>query len=588
MSSLPKLTEADIRTWVGETSLARGRPYARNGSILTPRRQGNTLKAQCVGSAATPYRVAVVLDAKAIASAHCSCPVGSGGHCKHVAALLLGWVTDPDTFMVMEELATLLNQHSKEELIALITKMIDRYPDLERLLTLSIVTGNSTAPVDPKVIERQVEQVFKQLNGGYDGYGGYGADNGMVHELTEIKSLGDQYATAQDWHNAVTVYKTVMASVLDNYEMLGDEDGEFDEVANACVAGLGICLAAAADEPLRQMILRALFDVQLWDIQWGGIDMGHEAPDLILTYATPAERTTVATWVHAELAKTKGLTSSWGSGAWGSFLLGLQEEKLDDETFLQICRESGLHLELVERLLDLGRTAEAVAATDTLDVHELLAMTSLFAAHHLVDRFAQVVVAHAKRTEDRRLKIWLKEYAIAQNDPARALQLVEELFWAQPNLAEYQELKQLAQRLQKWPKLQTEIYGRLAADPQQQTLLTHIYLLEGDIDAALRMLQQPAKSPWDYGPQMLKLEIAHAAEATHPQAAIDIYQEQVYAQIAQRNRSSYAIAAEYLVRLRVLYQSIDNLAAWQKLLGEIRTNNSRLRALHDELRSAGL
>jgi len=43
---LPKLTKADIRNWAGESSLVKGSPYFRNGSIINPRRQGEGLKAR--------------------------------------------------------------------------------------------------------------------------------------------------------------------------------------------------------------------------------------------------------------------------------------------------------------------------------------------------------------------------------------------------------------------------------------------------------------------------------------------------------------------------------------------------------------
>mgnify|MGYP001081115776 CR=1 FL=1 len=45
MTTLPKLTEADIHNWAGESSLAKGSPYFRNGSIINLR-QGEWLKAR--------------------------------------------------------------------------------------------------------------------------------------------------------------------------------------------------------------------------------------------------------------------------------------------------------------------------------------------------------------------------------------------------------------------------------------------------------------------------------------------------------------------------------------------------------------
>lgn len=39
------LTEDDISAWTGDVSLSKGRAYCRDGSVINPRRQGDTLKA---------------------------------------------------------------------------------------------------------------------------------------------------------------------------------------------------------------------------------------------------------------------------------------------------------------------------------------------------------------------------------------------------------------------------------------------------------------------------------------------------------------------------------------------------------------
>src|SRR5262245_16272731 len=106
MSALPKITERDIRARVGDTSFERGVPYARDGSIRGPHRQGMTIRSRCEGTSGGPYRVEVTFDAKGIASAGCSCPVGGGGYCKHVAALLLTWKNRPGDFSEVEETDT--------------------------------------------------------------------------------------------------------------------------------------------------------------------------------------------------------------------------------------------------------------------------------------------------------------------------------------------------------------------------------------------------------------------------------------------------------------------------------------------------
>src|SRR5947209_8464108 len=104
MSNLPTPSETEIRDRVGDQSYQRGLGYFHNDAIVSPRRQGSTLKAECWGTAEEPYRVAVTFASAEIDRAECSCPIGHGGFCKHVAALLLTWQSRPEDFVEIEEL----------------------------------------------------------------------------------------------------------------------------------------------------------------------------------------------------------------------------------------------------------------------------------------------------------------------------------------------------------------------------------------------------------------------------------------------------------------------------------------------------
>ena len=157
--NLPKVTAKTIRSRVGERSFTLGQRYARDGSIFNARRQGPTLKARCQGSRDEAYHVQATLGDKGIANAECSCPVGGGGHCKHVAALLLTGLNQPDEFTEVQNLEEALGQRSKSELITLIKQMLRREPDLELLLETPADGGSATA--DPETYRRQATAAFR-------------------------------------------------------------------------------------------------------------------------------------------------------------------------------------------------------------------------------------------------------------------------------------------------------------------------------------------------------------------------------------------------------------------------------------------
>ena len=86
----------------------------------------------------------------------------------------------------------------------------------------------------------------------------------------------------------------------------------------------------------------------------------------------------------------------------------------------------------------------------------------------------------------------------------------------------------------------------------------------------------------------LSIEVAQAAEKTHPQAAISLYQQKVERLIAARGRDNYAQAAEYLKHVKALYQQLQKLETWQQTIQAIRSQKPRLPALLDELKRAEL
>ena len=185
-----------------------------------------------------PYRLRVAFGSEGIEEAHCSCPVGGGGHCKHVGALLLAWLDQPDAFRVAAELDADLEQRSKGELIALIKQMLQLQPDLETLLEAVLPGGDRRGvPVNPEIYRRQVLSAFRR--GGDD----WMAPRGIAADISVTVSAGDGFLALDEYPNASIVYGAVAQEILQHYDMMLDEDGFLGEVVDRCVEGLGSCLA---------------------------------------------------------------------------------------------------------------------------------------------------------------------------------------------------------------------------------------------------------------------------------------------------------------------------------------------------------
>jgi pentatricopeptide repeat protein len=589
MTDLPKLTENDIRSLTDAGSFGRGMEYYRHGYILRPRRQGMMLKAQCLGSQPTPYRVQVTLNDRGIVAATCSCPVGYA--CKHTVALLLTWVHKPDAFTEEETLDATLEKRDKAELIALIKKMLDHVPELEDLLQIQALGEIApTQQLPPEAIIRQVEQAMNS------GRGEWGESYEIARTLGEIVGIGASYAAREDWSNAAVVYGAAAQAILDNYESVYDDEGETLVPVGDCISGLGECLEHIEDEDTREGILRALLDVYTWDVNFGGVGVGDEIPAIFDEQATPDEKQVVADWVRellpAASANRDDFSRNWRRERYGGLLLDLEADTLDDEAFLRVCRETGRIHDLVERLLELNRIEEAMQVAQNGSDYDLLSLADRFVTHSQDDVILHLIRKRAVTSQDHRLKVWLRDYAQAHHRPEEALILTEELFWGRPSLELYQELQKLASPLQQWNALRARTLARLGQETRNN-LLVECYLSENEVELAIQVFKQMEKNKTDtwgtYDSSMpLRIRVAQAAEKDFPWDAIDFYMRSVFSLIDMRGRGSYITAAQYLLRVRELFERVGDPGRFTSILQNLRDANKRLRALKEELDKVGL
>ncbi|MFL5690835.1 MAG: SWIM zinc finger domain-containing protein, partial [Ktedonobacteraceae bacterium] len=331
MSTIPTISEEDILDFFDEGSFQRGKAYFHQHAIFNPRRQNMTLKASCQGSQASAYRVEVTFDAEGIADAICSCPVGMG--CKHTAALLLTWIHQPEDFLEQQDVDTVLQQRDKAELIALIKKMLRREPELEALLYTS---GKQPGPISLTAYSHRIASVFQKYDNSE-----WGITSSIVDELADIQDTADELAQQQDYAGATAIYELLVTSVLAQAGSYDDENGDFSSFIAGCLDVLTTYLEEIPDDKaLREQILHTFFEAYRYDVKAGGIGMAENAADLLLQHATAEERKTIAGWVNAAIAEANAERSSayysnWGQQQFGGFLLKLEPDALDNETFLR-------------------------------------------------------------------------------------------------------------------------------------------------------------------------------------------------------------------------------------------------------------
>ena len=579
--TIPAVNEKIITTWVGPRSFQLGRDYFENEAIFDLRRQGSSLKARCQGSMPQPYHLHVAFGPEDIETADCSCPVGNGGHCKHVGALLLAWLVQPDAFRPAPELDADLERRGKGELIALIKQMLRLQPDLETLLEVPVPGGDRRgAPVNPETYRRQVSSAFRRAGNDWMAY------RRIAEDVDNIVSAGDDFLALDDCAGASAVYRAVACGILEHYEMAYDEDGNLGDLLDRCAEGLGRCLGGEGDDAVdREPILQTLFEIYRFNVDCGGIGFGEAAASLILEHATDEERRAVAGWVRDAVVEGNDWSAKYRRQTHGHFLLELELADLDDDAFLSICRENGLLADLVDRLLTLGRLDEAISEAALASDYELLILADVFRERGCSQSVEPLLVRRIETSQDRRLVEWLKARHKERGELAEALTLAKRLLQPRPHLAGYQELRELSLQLGVWQELRPDLLDEWSA-AGRYGLLTDVHLEEGEIDLALRSVQQ--KRPrFPYESDQLT-RVAQAASQTYPHAAVDLYLQQAESLIEARGRDNYQRACACLTRARDIYWQLGEEPAWSDAIAQLRERHRRLPALREELNSSGL
>ncbi len=642
-AGIAPLPEALIAAQTDSGSFQRGRTYYRGGRIFGRVRRGPTLTAGCYGSSGGPYRVVATLatadpgsgpPVRNPVAVACDCP--RGGFCKHIVALLLSWIDDPASFAERPAIADLLAGRTRDDLVALVEAMLLVAPDLEDLIELPLPSADTLPPepVNEAAIRRRVEEALgpSDKRGGGFGYGEYGYDwYGPSHDeakLTRLVALGNAYAEAARWCDALAVFAPLVEAIATDTESSSDYgEGEGIETAlaaaeEALVAALDAQAGLAAGERLaagdRARLIGVLFD--LWQAGVGD-DNADSGAAAIARNATAEERKEIGQRLRALIKPAKDEYSSelWVNRAAIGFLgLLAGDAGLSREELLAEYRNAELWEEAAATLVDLDRVDEAIAlaarrlphaAALTRFADRLMAAGDARRIEQGLDLVeSRLWEREGQHAHDDALSLqWLEQRYADHGRPDKALEAAHRRFKAAPGKEPFDAVKTAALRLggpdDPWPALRADLIAALRKRSQWATVVD-IYLEEGAVADALAAFKQTQKTQrpgatdrssddglsWGYGwyGGDQETRLAAAAERDFPDEAIAIYRRLADRFIAQRQRTSYKEAVKHLARVEAVLRATGRDAAWSETIAEIRQQHKTLRALREELDALGL
>jgi hypothetical protein len=188
-----------VRDWVGDFEIGKGRPYAETAVFgCSWDENQDELSAHVRGTRVRPYEVSITLDRPEdgstkgkVVRAHCSCPVGEAGKCKHVAAVLLAYLDDPGRFPAVGHLEEQLYTLKGEQLVSLVDLFLQYAPELKTLLAIPL-PGHVSEPVSPDIFRRMASEAIQSAR-----LDDRGEDEALT-ALWPLFWLGDEYLAKHD------------------------------------------------------------------------------------------------------------------------------------------------------------------------------------------------------------------------------------------------------------------------------------------------------------------------------------------------------------------------------------------------------
>lgn len=542
-----------------------------------------------MGSEPLPYHISARLGTSGIQETACSCPYDWGGDCKHIVALLLTYLHEPESFEGRPTLDTSLQDRSKDDLIDLIKQMVERYPDLQRFVD---------RPAPAAVIEdgRPVDtQAFrKELHYALNNFGGWG-DRTAEFTLREITRTAKRFATQGDWKNAVSIYCAIVEECVAVDGAPVDDEGEYSYAFADVLGQLAECLeqpAVVENEVERRKVLNALLMAYIWDVDFGGVGISDDVPDYVETHARPDDLTAIRKQIIAAQQHTaRNSYSMWGVRVYEEFLMRLDGlEQVDPEITLKRLRDGGHYQLLAEKLLELKRPDEALTVMRehlTLP-YEQLQMAYLLVTYSHDDLAIQMAEESLQQTHNPQLADWLIGLYRQRGDHESLLRWELKQMQSNPDVVYYAGLKPAAQTLGNWEMVQAQVLKDLEAQGRYDTLV-QIYLYDEEWDKAWETLPKVKTSTtYLWGGSSLEFEVAQKTRHARPARAIPVYMKHARSQINRVDRRGYASAAELLHVVRELYDQMGDEETWLERITELREEFANRPALQDEWDKAGL
>ena len=600
----------ELACWAGGVTVARGRRYQADGSVVSlSRRADGALVARVAGgemynTVVTRVRTA---DGTRLHSG-CSCPVGCS--CKHAVAAVLEylhrleagvcaplnagesgaentavwprWADDSDLPArtgkgdAAAAIARYLEELPKDELVAMLLDIAEVDDALAERLRARAVVASGDIDAAIEAARREMERVTgEDVWYDYDERELHVPDYGLLCEQLESLCAAGHADVVLEL--GIELVKLANGQVEDAHD---DQEGEASVAISECLESVWEAVGQSSLSPAGRIIW--LYDVGEFD----DYDLCGDAEAYAEEEVEPEVWSEVADALLARLA---------GPGSDGD----AYECARDMERIARALDRAGRSVEALEfTLTQASRGHNVPAAVDRLVAAGRLEEAKALARQGIADK------RHGNGHIAANLRHTLQQIAAQEGDAALAAALSADAFFSRLVRSAYIDLREVARDAGLWDGLRVIVFdavergvlardmegwplpatgleldrGHLAAHAPDLHLLTEMALVEGDPELVLAYFDRLAAArPAPYRPG-LGAEVAAAVVDTQPDRAIAIWLSLAEDCISHTNQSGYAAAINHLRPVRRTLTALNREAEWDAILTDIRARHKRKRS----------
>jgi uncharacterized Zn finger protein len=591
---IPNLTQATLIYNATSQSLERGENYYHSGAVTEVTLRGQVLQAEVEGNTAEPYQVSIDFDQGGIKQALCTCPYAFEGWCKHIVAVLLTCLHQPQRVTARPALVEQMAALNLEQAKHLILNLVEEFPEtanwIDRYFSVTAV-GSATATsqssrqaskpirrtaIDPTPFRKQARYLLRDaVRYWEDG----GDDDPISTELGALLQEAEAFTEQGDGHSALDILAAIIDGCVDNWEDVVDYGGDSYDIFYGFDAAWAEAMLTAdltEDEALIwqewlehwQQALGVSFDVSLEALRQGWDD-----PELLQVLRGEGELET-----GAEDDSDPEAYSGVVAEELAQVRLKILDRQERYQEYLHLACATGLDREYLVMLSQLGQRDQVLDEAPELlnTLSDAYAVAIALREQGALEEALEIAKVGLPLAPDpspyRTAEIftWIGDLAEGMEDRETALAAYVAAFAVQPAFKDYQKIRTLA--AEQWPQIQPQLFqalrrGRLWGS---EAAKVEIYLHEGMIDAAIAVVSDLSSYSSD-----LILQVMSAALGTHPDWVIENACRRAESIMDAGKAQYYHHAVRWLQQAKAAYLAADRKADWQSYYSKLTSTHGR-------------